>query len=67
MFPEENSYRRLLLPKMMTATSTEQRTDSSWAFLKRPPLRLRKVLREEVNRTRPSRSAGSGHMMAHIH
>jgi hypothetical protein len=29
---------------MMTATSTEQRTDSSCAFLNRPPLRLRKVL-----------------------
>ena len=29
---------------MITATSTEQRTDSSCAFLNRPPLRLRKVL-----------------------
>jgi hypothetical protein len=28
---------------MMTATSTEQRTESSWAFLNRPPFRLRKV------------------------
>jgi hypothetical protein len=42
--PEENSYSFLLWPKMMTATSTEQRTDNSCAFLKRPPLRLRKVL-----------------------
>lgn len=44
MSPEENSYSFLLWPKMMTATSTEHRTESSWAFLKRPPLRLRKVL-----------------------
>lgn len=29
---------------MMTATSTEQRTESSCAFLNKPPLRLRKVL-----------------------
>ena len=29
----------------MTATSTEQSTDSSWAFLNKPPLRLRKVLK----------------------
>lgn len=29
---------------MITATSTEQRTESSCAFLKRPPLRLRNVL-----------------------
>lgn len=28
----------------MTATSTEQRTDSSCAFLKRPPFRFKKVL-----------------------
>jgi hypothetical protein len=42
--PEENSYSFLLWPKMMTATSTEQRTESSCAFLNRPPLRLRKVL-----------------------
>ena len=28
---------------MMTATSTEQRTESSCAFLNKPPLRLRKV------------------------
>lgn len=45
MSPEENSYSLLLWPKMMTATSTEHRTESSWAFLKRPPLRLRNVLR----------------------
>ncbi len=44
MSPEENSYSFLLWPKMITATSTEQRTDSSCAFLNRPPLRLRKVL-----------------------
>jgi hypothetical protein len=40
----EYSYSFLLLPKMITATSTEHRTDSSCAFLNRPPLRLRKVL-----------------------
>lgn len=45
MSPEENSYSFLLWPKMMTATSTEQSTESSWAFLNRPPLRFRKVLR----------------------
>ena len=44
MSPEENSYSFLLWPKMMTATSTEQRTESSYAFLKSPPLRFRKVL-----------------------
>jgi hypothetical protein len=43
MSPDENSYSFLLWPKMMTATSTEHSTDSSWAFLNRPPLRLRKV------------------------
>lgn len=43
--PDEYSYSFLLWPKMITATSTEQRTDSSCAFLKRPPLRLRNVLR----------------------
>ena len=42
---EEYSYSFLLWPNIMTATSTEQRTDSSWAFLKRPPFRFRKVLR----------------------
>lgn len=31
---------------MMTATSTEQSTESSWAFLNRPPLRFRKVLQQ---------------------
>lgn len=45
MSPEEYSYSFLLWPKIITATSTEQRTESSWAFLNRPPLRLRKVLR----------------------
>jgi hypothetical protein len=44
--PEENSYNFLLWPKMMTATSTEHSTDNSWAFLKRPPLRFRKVLQD---------------------
>ena len=34
---------------MMTATSTEQRTESSWAFLKSPPLRLRKVLNKLIS------------------
>jgi len=43
MSDEEYSYSFLLCPKMMTATSTEQRTESSCAFLNRPPLRLRKV------------------------
>lgn len=42
---EEYSYSFLLLPKMKTATSTEHRTESSCAFLNRPPFRLRKVLR----------------------
>ena len=42
--PDEYWYSFLLLPKMTTATSTEHNTESSWAFLKRPPFRLRKVL-----------------------
>jgi hypothetical protein len=46
MSPDENSYSFLLWPKMMTATSTEQSTESSCAFLNRPPLRFRKVLRD---------------------
>ncbi len=41
---DEYSYSFLLLPKMKTATSTEQSTESSCAFLNRPPLRFRKVL-----------------------
>ncbi len=46
---DENSCSFLLVPapKMMTATSTEQSTESSWAFLKRPPFRFRKVLGAE--------------------
>lgn len=44
MLPDENSYNFLLWPKMMTATSTEQRTASSCAFLNRPPFRFKKVL-----------------------
>lgn len=43
MLPDEKSYSFLLCPKIMTATSTEQSTLNSCAFLKRPPLRLRKV------------------------
>lgn len=43
MSPEENSYSFLLWPKMMTATSTEHSTESSCAFLNRPPLRFRNV------------------------
>lgn len=31
---------------MKTATSTEHKTESSWAFLNRPPFRLRKVLED---------------------
>lgn len=46
---EEYSYNFLLLPKMKTATSTEHKTESSWAFLNRPPFRLRKVLEEDVD------------------
>ena len=44
MSPDEYSYSFLLLPKMKTATSTEQSTESSWAFLNRPPFRFKKVL-----------------------
>lgn len=44
---EEYSYSFLLLPKMKTATSTEQSTESSCAFLNRPPFRFRKVLAVE--------------------
>lgn len=44
MLVEEYSYTFLFWPKMKTPTSTEQSTESSCAFLKRPPLRLRKVL-----------------------
>lgn len=43
MSPDEYSYNFLFVPKIKTATSTEQRTESSCAFLKRPPLRFRKV------------------------
>jgi hypothetical protein len=43
MSPDEYSYSFLLWPKMMTATSTEHSTESSCAFLNKPPLRLRKV------------------------
>jgi hypothetical protein len=43
MSPDEYSYSFLLCPKMMTATSTEHSTESSCAFLNKPPLRLRKV------------------------
>jgi hypothetical protein len=58
MSPDENSYSFLLWPKMMTATSTEQSTDSSCAFLNRPPLRFRKVLpRVSVGRARAARGA----------
>jgi len=48
MSHDEYSYSFLLLPKMKTATSTEQRTLSSCAFLNRPPLRFKKVLRKEM-------------------
>lgn len=34
-------------PKMMTATSTEQRTPSSYAFLKRPFLRCGLCMRQD--------------------
>lgn len=47
MSAEEYSYSFLLLPKMKTATSTEQSTESSCAFLNRPPFRFRKVLAVE--------------------
>lgn len=30
---------------MKTATSTEQRTDNSWAFLNKPPFRFKNVLK----------------------
>lgn len=46
--PEEYSYSFLLWPNIMTATSTEQSTESSCAFLNKPPLRLRKVLWKSV-------------------
>ncbi len=55
---DENSCSFLLVPapKMMTATSTEQSTESSWAFLKRPPFRLRKVLGVESTVSRAGRA-----------
>ena len=53
MSDDEYSYNFLLWPKMTTATSTEQRTESSCAFLNKPPLRLRKV----TDRLRSSRTA----------
>ncbi|KAK5634820.1 hypothetical protein RRF57_010533 [Xylaria bambusicola] len=34
---------------MKTATSTEQSTDNSWAFLNRPPLRFKKVLPKQID------------------
>jgi hypothetical protein len=40
----EYSYNFLLLPKIITATSTEQSTESSCAFLNKPPLRFKNVL-----------------------
>jgi len=43
----EYSYSFLLLPNIITATSTEQRTESSCAFLNKPPLRLRNVLHHQ--------------------
>lgn len=43
MSHDEYSYSFLLWPKIMTATSTEQRTASSCAFLNSPPFRLRNV------------------------
>lgn len=36
----------------MTATSTEHKTESSWAFLNSPPLRLRKVTDLEGDKER---------------
>ena len=44
MSPDEYSYSFLFCPKMKTATSTEHSTESSCAFLNKPPLRFRKVL-----------------------
>lgn len=44
MSPDENWYNFLLLPKTTTATSTEHRTPSSYAFLNRPALRFKNVL-----------------------
>lgn len=41
---EEYSYNFLLLPNIKTATSTEHSTESSCAFLNKPPFLLRKVL-----------------------
>lgn len=43
MSHDEYSYSFLLWPKIMTATSTEQRTASSCAFLNRPPFRFKNV------------------------
>ena len=56
--PDEYSYSFLLWPKIITATSTEHRTESSCAFLNRPPLRLRNVLFQE--------SAQAFHKDAHV-
>lgn len=61
MSDDEYSYSFLLWPKITTATSTEQSTESSCAFLNSPPLRLRKVtLRLRSSRTVAEMSA-SGH------
>jgi hypothetical protein len=60
MSPDENSYSFLLCPKMMTATSTEQRTDSSCAFLKRPPLRFKKVLDNVSNKSQEAHGVEVG-------
>ena len=59
MSPEEYSYSFLLWPKMMTATSTEHSTDSSCAFLNKPPLRLRKVT-DLCGRSQYDGARGSG-------
>jgi len=48
---------------MMTATSTEHRMESSWAFLNRPPLRFRNVLDRgsAYASHRPEQRAGYSH------
>lgn len=50
---------------MKTATSTEQRTESSCAFLNRPPLRFKKVLHGGKNQSRPAMRARVGGVNLH--
>lgn len=65
MSDDEYSYSFLLCPKITTATSTEHSTDSSCAFLNRPPLRFRKVT-ERLRSSRTVRELGRSEGWMHV-